>query len=248
MRSVDLDAAATIAIVACTVRRARRRRGRPARRRQATSRTATGRRPPPRTTARSARRPVRSPPRRTASAPRSSSSSRTTRAASTSSRRRRRSYPNAPEILEQEALILWETEQQGRRDRGRREGRRRASPQTFTNQKLIGEYYARARSGEDRRRVRGATSRTGPASSRAATCCRASGSASRTSRPRASAIGDGDEPRAQQLYGKAVEQFEIVQRKHGKKPNAHGQRRQRPVRRVHRPRPLRPGDHACASA
>ncbi len=35
-----------------------------------------------------------------------------------------------------------------------------------------------------------------------------------------SVLGDGDEPRAKQLYAKSKDQFEYVQRKLGKKPNA----------------------------
>ncbi|HWU88695.1 MAG TPA: hypothetical protein VN253_15620, partial [Kofleriaceae bacterium] len=50
-------------------------------------------------------------------------------------------YPSAPEILEQEALILWETD---RKDDAIKVAERvvAARPQSFTNQKLIGEYYA----------------------------------------------------------------------------------------------------------
>src|SRR5579863_4093663 len=50
-------------------------------------------------------------------------------------------YPNAPEVLEQEALILWETE---KRDDAIKVAEKVVSlrPATFTNQKIIGEYYA----------------------------------------------------------------------------------------------------------
>src|SRR5215208_7096023 len=50
-------------------------------------------------------------------------------------------YPSAPEILEQEALILWETDH---KDEAIKVAERvvAARPRTFTNQKLIGEYYA----------------------------------------------------------------------------------------------------------
>src|SRR6267142_2327854 len=50
-------------------------------------------------------------------------------------------YPNAPEVLEQEALILWETD---RRDEAIKVAEIVVAtrPQAFTNQKLIGEFYA----------------------------------------------------------------------------------------------------------
>jgi tetratricopeptide (TPR) repeat protein len=127
-------------------------------------------------------------------------------------------YPNAPEILEQQALILWETE---KRDEAIKVAEKVVAtrPQTFTNQKIIGEYY----SGRD------------PAKTIAAF------EAFLTSRPAEleggdvlprirlgfaylanarSVLGDGDEPRAQQLYQKAADQFDLVVRKFAKKPNA----------------------------
>ena len=50
-------------------------------------------------------------------------------------------YPRAPEVLEQEALILWETDH---RDDAIKVAETVVAtrPQAFTNQKLIGEYYA----------------------------------------------------------------------------------------------------------
>src|SRR5207253_821273 len=50
-------------------------------------------------------------------------------------------YPKAPEVLEQEALILWETDH---RDDAIKVAEIVVAtrPQAFTNQKLIGEYYA----------------------------------------------------------------------------------------------------------
>ena len=50
-------------------------------------------------------------------------------------------HPGAPEILEQEALILWETD---RRVEAIAVAEQVVSvrPQTFTNQKLIGEHYS----------------------------------------------------------------------------------------------------------
>ena len=50
-------------------------------------------------------------------------------------------HPNAPAVLEQEAVILWESD---RKDEAIKVAERvvKAKPQSFTNQKLIGEYYA----------------------------------------------------------------------------------------------------------
>jgi len=127
-------------------------------------------------------------------------------------------HPNAPEVLEQEALILWETE---RRDEAIKVAERVVAlrPQTFTNQKLIGEYYA-------------ARDPAKTATAYAAYLANRPGDLeSGDVLPRVRlgfahlavarlAIAEGDEARAQQLYGKAAEQFDTVQRKHGKRPNA----------------------------
>jgi Tfp pilus assembly protein PilF len=127
-------------------------------------------------------------------------------------------YPDAPEVLEQEALILWETDH---REDAIKVAERvvAARPQAFTNQKLIGEYYA-ARD---------------PVKTAAAF------EAYLASRPRdlepgdvlprvrlgfaylasaRTAIADADEARAQAFYGRAAGQFETVQRRLGKRPNA----------------------------
>src|SRR5690606_23421285 len=50
-------------------------------------------------------------------------------------------YPNAPEILEQEALILWQTDRKADAIHIA-EQVVKARPQSFLNQQLIGEYYA----------------------------------------------------------------------------------------------------------
>ncbi len=124
----------------------------------------------------------------------------------------------APELLEQEALLLWET---GRREDAIAVAEKvvAARPQTFTNQKLIGEWYA----SKDPARTAAAYAaylahrpgdleagdvlprvRLGFAHLAAARL----------------AIAEREDERAQQLYARAVEQFEVVQRKHGKRPNA----------------------------
>jgi cytochrome c-type biogenesis protein CcmH/NrfG len=126
--------------------------------------------------------------------------------------------PNAPEIMEQQALMLWQTDA---RDKAIEVATKvvAARPQTFTNQSLLGEYYA----------------------SRDPVKTAAAYEAYLASRPQdleggdvlprirlgfaylanaRSVLGDGDESHAQQLYSKAAEQFELVQKKFGKKPNA----------------------------
>lgn len=127
-------------------------------------------------------------------------------------------YPNAPEVLEQEALILWET---GRRDDAIAVAERvvAARPASFTNQKLIGEFYAN----RDPARTtaayeaylahRPADLEPGDVLPRV----RLGFAYLATARQ---AIAAQDDPRAKQLYGKAFEQFELVQRRHGKRPNA----------------------------
>jgi Tfp pilus assembly protein PilF len=127
-------------------------------------------------------------------------------------------YPRAAEVLEQEALILWEID---RKDEAIKvaEAVVAIRPQAFTNQKLIGEYYAPRdpartvtayeqylanrpgdlEAGDVLPRVR-----LGFAYLAAARL----------------ALADGDDPRAAQLFGKAADQFDVVQRKFGKKPNA----------------------------
>ncbi len=132
--------------------------------------------------------------------------------------RAKRQYPAAPEVLEQEALMLWET---GSRDEAIKVAEKvvAARPQTFTNQKLIGEYYAprdpqktvvayeqylahrpnELEAGDVLPRIR-----LGFAYLSSARL----------------ALGESDDTKAQAFYGKAAEQFDTVQRKFGKKPNA----------------------------
>jgi Flp pilus assembly protein TadD len=127
-------------------------------------------------------------------------------------------YPTAPEVLEQEALILWETDH--REDAIKiAEQVVAARPQAFTNQKLIGEFYATrdpARTVEayDKYLANRPTElEPGDVLPR----IRLGFAYLATAR---AALGDGDDPRAQRGYGKAAEQFEVVQKKFGKKPNA----------------------------
>ncbi len=127
-------------------------------------------------------------------------------------------YPSAPEVLEQEALILWEID---RKDEAIKvaEAVVATRPQAFTNQKLIGEYYAA------RDPARTVTAYEHYLANRPADLeagdvlprVRLGFAYLATARL---AIGDGDDARAEQLFGKAADQFDLVQRKFGKKPNA----------------------------
>lgn len=127
-------------------------------------------------------------------------------------------HPNAPEVGEQEALLLWETD---RRDDAIAVAEQVVStrPETFTNQKLIGEYYA-ARDPQKTATAYEAYLASRPGDLESGDVLprvRLGFAYLATAR---TAIAIGDEQRAQGLYGKAVTQFETVQRKHGKRPNA----------------------------
>ena len=127
-------------------------------------------------------------------------------------------YPSAPEVLEQEALILWETD---RRDEAIKVAERvvAARPQAFTNQQLIGEYYA-ARDPVKTAAALEAYLQHRPGDLEAGDVLpRVRLGFAYLTNARA-AIAEGDEARARELFGKAAEQFNVVQRKHGKRPNA----------------------------
>ena len=127
-------------------------------------------------------------------------------------------YPKAPEVLEQEALILWEID--------RKEDAIKVAetvvatrPAAFTNQKLIGEYYA----SRDPVRTVAAYEQylaNRPGDLEAGDVLpRVRLGFAYLSTARA-ALGESDDAKAQRLYGKAADQFDTVQRKFGKKPNA----------------------------
>ena len=127
-------------------------------------------------------------------------------------------YPTAPEVLEQEALILWETD---RKDDAIKVAEQvvAARPTTFTNQKLIGEYYSQ------RDATKTATAFEAYLANRPVeleggdVLPRIRLGFAYLAKAR-TAIADTDDGRAQGLFGKAVDQFDLVQRKFGKKPNA----------------------------
>ena len=127
-------------------------------------------------------------------------------------------YAGAPEILEQEALILWQTD---RKDEAIKVAEQVVAtrPQAFTNQQLIGEYYAP----RDPPRTIVAYERylaNRPADLESGDVLPRIRLGFAYLAGARSALADNDEARAQQQYGKAAEQFETVQRKFGKKPNA----------------------------
>ena len=127
-------------------------------------------------------------------------------------------YPNAPEIQEQEALILWESD---RKEEAIRVAERvvKARPQSFTNQKLIGEYYAQRDPVKTAAAFEGYLAHRPPELEGGDVLPRIRLGFAYLANAR-SVLGDGDQQRAQQFYTKAVEQFEFVSRKLAKKPNA----------------------------
>ncbi len=126
-------------------------------------------------------------------------------------------WPNAPEVMEQEALLLWETD---RREDAAKVAEKVVGlrPETFSNQKLLGEFY----------------STRDPIKTEAAyeqyLAHRPAELEPTDVLPRvrlgfadlanARAAAGADDARAHALYLKAAEQFEFVERKLGKKPNA----------------------------
>ena len=129
-------------------------------------------------------------------------------------------FPAAPEILEQEALILWETD---RHDQAVKVAEQvvAAKPGAFTNQKLIGEYYSQAQ----RDPLKTAKAYEAYLAHRPAeleggdVLPRVQLGFAYLANARA-VLADGDDAHAQALYKKSIEQFEIVQKKLGRKPNA----------------------------
>lgn len=129
-------------------------------------------------------------------------------------------YPAAPEILEQEALILWETDHKEDAIKIAEQVVDKR-PQAFTNQKLIGEFYA------PRDPARTMTAYEQYLANRPAELeggdvlprVRLGFAYLAVARL---AIADSDDARAQRMFGKAADQFDVVQRKFGKKPNAQG--------------------------
>jgi Flp pilus assembly protein TadD len=125
-------------------------------------------------------------------------------------------YPNAPEILEQEALILW---QQGKKADAVAVAEKvvKAKPSSFTNQNIVGEFY----SGRDPAKT--------AAAYEAYLASRPAEIEDKDVLPRIrlgfaylslarDAGGAGKDAAA--VYDKATSQFETVEKKFGKKPHA----------------------------
>ena len=127
-------------------------------------------------------------------------------------------YPGAPEVLEQEALILWQSD---RKDDAIKVAEEvvAAKPQAFTNQKLIGEYYA-TRDPKKTATAYEAYLANRPSELEAGDLLPRIRLGLVDLAMARTAVGDGDDKAAQARYAKAVEQFDVVQRKFGKKATA----------------------------
>ena len=126
-------------------------------------------------------------------------------------------FPSAPEILEQEAVMLWEVDQH---DKAIEVAEKVvvARPQAFTNQKLLGEYYASrdpvktAAAYEAYIKYRPADLESGDVMPRIRL-----GFAYLANARAQLGIDDG---KAHDLYAKAADQFDVIAHKFSKKPNA----------------------------
>jgi len=127
-------------------------------------------------------------------------------------------YPSAPEIMEQEALLLWESDQKEKAIEVA-EKVVKAKPSAFTNQKLIGEYYATRDSVKTAVAFEGYLASRPPELESGDVLPRVRLGFAYLTNARA-VLGDGDTKKAETIYTKAVEQFDYVIRKLGKKPNA----------------------------
>lgn len=125
---------------------------------------------------------------------------------------------DAPELLEQEALMLWET---GRKDAaiGVAEKVVAVRPETFTNQKLIGEWYASRDPGKTAAAYEAYLAHRPKELEAGDVLPRVRLGFARLASARL-AIAADDDARARELFEQAVRQFETVQRTLGKRPNA----------------------------
>lgn len=127
-------------------------------------------------------------------------------------------YPSAPEVLEQEALLLWET---GDQEAAIAVAEKvvAAKPTAFTNQKLVGEWYATRDSTRTAKAYEAYLAARPEELEAGDVLPRVRLGFAQLANARA-AIADGDDPRAQQLFAKAGQQFEILLKKHAKRPHA----------------------------
>lgn len=127
-------------------------------------------------------------------------------------------FPTAPELLEQEALMLWETEQ---REKAVHVAEQvvATKPGAFSNQKLIGEFYAQRDPVKTVKAYEAYLANRPGNLEGGDVLPRIRLGFAYLSNARA-VLADGDDARAQAFYQKAVDQFDTVQKKFGKKPNA----------------------------
>ena len=127
-------------------------------------------------------------------------------------------FPNAPELLEQEALLLWETDH--REDAiAVAERAVAARPQAFTNQKLIGEYYAARDPAKTAAAYELYLANRPPDLEPGDVLPRARLGFAYLTLARG-AIATSEQAKAKTLYANAAGQFETLQRRLGKRPNA----------------------------
>ena len=130
----------------------------------------------------------------------------------------KRRWPDAPEVLEQEALILWQT---GNKTDAVAVAEKVVAkkPGTFTNQQLIGEFYA-GRNHDKTAAAYEAYLANRPGELEGGDVLPRVRLGFAYIAQARDAIRDGKDNNANALYAQAVTQFETVERKHGKKPNA----------------------------
>ena len=126
--------------------------------------------------------------------------------------------PNAPELLEQEALMLWETD---RKEEAIAVAEKvvASRPQAFTNQKLIGEWYQTRDPQKTITAYEGYLAHRPGDLEQGDVLPRLQLGFAYLATARDS-LAAGDETAAQQRYGRAAAQFETVQRRLGKRPHA----------------------------
>jgi len=128
-------------------------------------------------------------------------------------------WPDAPEVLEQEALILWQV---GNKTDAVAVAERvvEKQPNAFTNQSLIGEFYAGKDADKTAKAYEAYLANRPPELEGGDVLPRIRLGFAYLTEARG-AIKDGKDADAAALYGKAVAQLETVEKKFGKKPNAH---------------------------
>ena len=125
---------------------------------------------------------------------------------------------NAPELGEQEALLLWATDH---KDEAIKVAEKvvAAKPSTYSNQALLGEYYA-SRSPAKTVTAYEAYLQSRPGELEGGDVLPRIRLGFALLASARSTLNEGDEQKASGLYEKAVAQFDTVNRKFGKKPNA----------------------------